>query len=83
MTRKPATLSNAMAQKAARAAQPARPEQPATDVRILTLRLPVPTHEQLRLMAFEQRRSQHQCLMEALNDWFEKNGKPPIAPHAA
>ena len=48
--------------------------------RTLTLRLPAVPHDQLREMAFVSRRSQHELIMEALNDLFVKYGKPPTAP---
>jgi predicted HicB family RNase H-like nuclease len=49
------------------------------ETRTLTLRLPPIVHDQLREMAFTARKSQHSLLMEALNDFFQKHGKPPIA----
>jgi hypothetical protein len=81
MTRKPTGLAAAMAKKQTPAPAAAPPEEGT--FRTLTLRLPVPVHEQLRELAFTDRRSQHSLLMEGLNLLFERRGKPPIAPHAA
>jgi hypothetical protein len=78
MTRKPTSLSDVMAKKSA-ALQPAVPTEPGEGTRTLTLRLPPIVHDQLREMAFVARKSQHSLLMEALNDLFQKHGKPPIA----
>jgi hypothetical protein len=77
MTRKPTKLSDVMAKKAAAATPPPEPESDA--LRTLTLRLRPIVHDQLREMAFVARKSQHSLLMEALNDLFQKHGKPPIA----
>ncbi len=77
MTKKPTSLSAAMTKK------PTAPEPAAADTgdatRTLTLRLKPIVHDQLREMAFTSRVSQHSLLMEALNDLFQKHGKPPIA----
>ncbi len=45
----------------------------------LTLRLNPPAWRQLRQLAFDDERSAHDLLIEALNDYFEKRGKPRIA----
>lgn len=83
MTRKPTGLSAAMARKAAQSAPPPAATEPKGDtIRTLTLRLSEIAHNQLRELAFAERRSQHSLLMEALNDLFTKRGKPPIAPGA-
>jgi hypothetical protein len=70
-----------MAKKSAAPAAPAAPAASAGggETRTLTLRLPPIVHDQLREMAFTGRKSQHSLLMEALNDLFQKHGKPPIA----
>lgn len=77
MTKKPVSLSSAMAKKAVSEASP----EPSPDgqIKILTIRLPLIVHEQLREMAFTERRSQQALVMEALNLLFEQHGKPPIA----
>jgi hypothetical protein len=82
MTRKPTSLDAALAKKAvvATAASPLPPASAGSgEIRTLTLRLPPVVHDQLREMAFTSRRSQHALLLEALNDLFQKHGKPPIA----
>ncbi len=82
MTKKPTSLSAAMAKKAAPVPSPP-PAQADGETKTLTLRLPPVVHDQLREMAFTGRRSQHSLLLEALNLLFERHGKPPIAPHAS
>jgi hypothetical protein len=77
MTRKPTSLSAVMAKKPT-AIEPASAAD-GDAVRTLTLRLPPVVHDQLREMAFHSRKSQHALLLEALNDLFQKHGKPPIA----
>ena len=78
MTKKPISLTDVMAKKASVAVEPATPA--GTVTKTLTLRLPQVVHDQLREISFTTRRSQHDLLMEALNDLFSKFGKPPIAP---
>jgi hypothetical protein len=79
MTRKPTSLSAVMAKKSAAATAEPAPSDGGGAIRTLTLRLKPIVHDQLREMAFTARRSQHDLLMEALNDLFQKHGKPPIA----
>jgi hypothetical protein len=81
MTKKPTGLAAAVSRKVTAAPEPVQPANGAT--RTLTLRLPPVVHDQLRELAFTSRRSQHSLLMEGLNLLFERNGKPPIAPHAS
>lgn len=45
----------------------------------LSLRLNEAAHEQLRRMAFEDRRSIHGLVIEGINELFRKHGKPTIA----
>lgn len=45
----------------------------------LTLRLNPAAWRQLRQLAFDDERSAHDLLIEALNDYFEKRGKSRIA----
>jgi len=80
MTKKPTSLSDVMARKAATAATPSLASQSDGEIKTLTLRLPIAVHDQLREMAFTGRVSQHSLLMEAMNLLFERHGKPPIAP---
>ena len=79
MTKKPISLADALAKKPTDAPEPAEAAGKGA-IRTLTLRLPEVVHDQLREMAYSSRRSQHDLLMEALNDFFAKSGKPPIAP---
>ncbi len=44
----------------------------------LTLRLPPEVHDQLRELAFQSRRSQHDLLLEGISLLFERHGRPPI-----
>lgn len=83
MTKKPTSLSDVMVKKAASAAEPTQAPAGDSEIKTLTLRLPVVVHDQLREMAFSARQSQHSLLMEALNLLFERHGKPPIAPIAS
>ena len=43
-----------------------------------TAYLPVPVHEQLRRLAFEERSKMHHYIMEGLDLVFEKRGLPSI-----
>ena len=80
MTKKPTSLSAAMAKKPVPAAPEPHPSSGSNGgTKTLTLRLPEPVHDQVREMAFAARRSQHSLLLEALNLLFERHGKPPIA----
>jgi hypothetical protein len=45
----------------------------------LTLRLNRAAWRQLRQLALDDERSAHDLLIDALNDYFEKHKKPPIA----
>jgi hypothetical protein len=77
MTKKPTSLSAAMAKKPT--AAPDHPEPKDGETRTITMRLKPVVHDQLREMAFTSRKSQHSLLLEALNLLFERHGKPPIA----
>lgn len=44
-----------------------------------TLRLTPDAWRQLKVMAAEQDRRAHDLLLEAVNDLFQKHGRPPIA----
>lgn len=44
-----------------------------------TIRLSLPAWQQLKLLAIAEGRTQHALIIEALNDFFQKHGKPPIA----
>ncbi len=58
---------------------PGQPEKAKTP-RIIkqTLYLPEAVHEQLRIMAFQERRKQHDLLMEGLDRVFKANGLKSI-----
>jgi antitoxin-like ribbon-helix-helix protein len=45
----------------------------------LTLRLNPTAWRQLRQLAFDDELPAHDLLIEALNDYFKKRGKPPVA----
>jgi hypothetical protein len=45
----------------------------------MTLRLRPDAWTQLKIAAAERGVPSHDLLLEALNDWFTKQGKPPIA----
>ncbi len=44
-----------------------------------TLRLSVEAWRQLKQTALDEGVTAHTLLIEAVNDWFRKRGKPPIA----
>jgi hypothetical protein len=44
-----------------------------------TLRLSVEAWRQMKLLSFDKAVTTHDLLIEAVNDLFKKNGKPPIA----
>lgn len=77
MSRAPSKLSSLAHQKPIEATAPA----PASvdEVRGQTLRLNLPAWTQLKLISFNEGKSAHALLIEAVNDLFEKRGKPPIA----
>jgi hypothetical protein len=45
----------------------------------VTLRLRPDAWRQLKIAAVERDAPAHDLLVEAVNDWFTKHGKPPIA----
>ena len=45
----------------------------------MTLRLNKDAWRQLRLLAFDDGRTAHALLIDAMNDYFQKRGKPPLA----
>lgn len=80
MTKRPTSLSDVMARKTAPPVPAVERSEERGVIKTLTIRLPEFVHDQLREMSFTSKRSQHDLLMEALNDLFAKNGKPPTAP---
>ena len=56
----------------------ARPSAARRPVRQQTVYLPVPVHEQLRRLAFEERVKMHTLLMEGLDRVFRDRGLPGL-----
>ena len=69
----PATAA-ALAPPASAAIPPSRQGRKA-----MTLYLDPAAHKQLKLLAIDLDRPAHGILLEALDDYFRKCGKPPIA----
>jgi hypothetical protein len=59
--------------------QTSTPDPSAERRKGLTLRLNRAAWRQLRQLALDDERSAHDLLIEALNDFFKKRGKPPAA----
>ena len=78
---KRASLSNFAETKPGAAPTPAAAASPAEDAprRGMTLRLREDAWRQLKVAALDRGETAHDLLLEALNDWFTKQGKPPIA----
>ena len=74
------SLSTFVAEKpgAVRSAAPETPPEKEKP-RGQTLRLNPRAWAQLKLLAVESATSSHDLLIEAVNDLFQKRGKPPIA----
>ncbi len=49
------------------------------DDKAMTLRLNLDAWRALRYLAFDDGRTAHALLIDALNDYFKKRGKPPLA----
>jgi hypothetical protein len=47
--------------------------------RIISMRLRHDAWKQVKIAAVERGTTAHDLMVEALNDWFTKHGKPPIA----
>lgn len=75
------SLSTFVAEKPQRAEKPVPAEASATekDRRGQTLRLNQQAWLQLKVLAAESGIPSHALLIEAINDLFQKHGKPPIA----
>ena len=54
-----------------------RPDREGTTP--LPVWVPVAARKQLRILAAELDTTMQACMLEALNDFFTKHGKPPIA----
>jgi hypothetical protein len=52
---------------------------PVPERRGQTLRLSIEAWRQLKIMAVEEGKPAHDLLVSAVNDFFVKHGKPPIA----
>lgn len=70
-----AKLSDYVAEKGA---EPAN-KPPDAKTKGQTLRLSPEAWHQLKLLALDKRSTSHALLIEAVNDLFRKNSKPPIA----
>ena len=83
MTTKRAKLTDFAAQKPAPAveAPAAAPDTsgPKAPLKGMTLRLNEPAWKQLKGLAIDEGRPAHDILIDAVNDYFRKSGKPPIA----
>ena len=75
---KRASLSNFAATKPTAPTTSSR-EDVSEGRRGMTLRLRPEAWKQLKLAAMDRGTPAHDLLLEALNDWFTKHGKPPIA----
>jgi hypothetical protein len=74
------SLSTFAAEKPGAAPAAVAPEKPEKEkLRGQTLRLNQRAWAQLKLLALESATPSHDLLIEALNDLFQKRGKPPIA----
>jgi hypothetical protein len=72
------TLSSFAAVKPSAASPGAGPAE-KEEQRGQTLRLNMRAWRQLKALALEAGRPSHDLLIEAVNDLFQKRGKPPIA----
>lgn len=75
---KPVSLQNAIEKKPTPQAAPTSPPEPDTTKHVM-IRLNSKAHDVLRDLAYADRCPQSVLLIEALNDFFTKRGKPPIA----
>ena len=60
------------------APSPAPPVGKRPGVKQQTVYLPLPVHDQLRRLAFEERVSMHDLLIEGLDRVFRDRGLPPV-----
>jgi hypothetical protein len=61
------------------AAGDAAASEPEAKQRIMAMRLRQDAWKQVKIAAVERGTTAHDLMIEALNDWFTKHGKPPIA----
>lgn len=62
----------------AEGAQATQPKSKRPTVKQQTVYLPLPVYEQLRTLAFEERRKMHDYLLEGLDRVFTDRGLPPV-----
>jgi len=80
MTRKRTSLSDILndpADNKARSAPTPKPTSKRPEVKQQTVYLPLAVYEQLRSLAFEERRKMHDYLLEGLDRVFTDRGLPP------
>tara|TARA_B100000965_G_scaffold215949_2_gene180615 strand:- start:21187 stop:21447 length:261 start_codon:yes stop_codon:yes gene_type:complete len=58
--------------------QATQPKSKRPKVKQQTVYLPLPVYEQLRTLAFEERRKMHDYLLEGLDRVFTDRGLPPV-----
>ena len=58
--------------------QATQPKSKRPKVKQQTVYLPLPVYEQLRTLAFEERRKMHGYLLEGLDRVFTDRGLPPV-----
>ena len=65
-----------------------KPDDPAREAvapeleakqQVISMRLRQDAWKQVKIAAVERGTTAHSLMIEALNDWFTKHGKPPIA----
>jgi hypothetical protein len=61
------------------AAQDSAAPHPEEKRRHVTMQLRQDAWKQVKIAAVERGTTAHALMIEALNDWFTKHGKPPIA----
>jgi hypothetical protein len=76
---KPASPSELTATEPDDPAGAAAASEPKPKQRIMAVRLRQDAWKQVKIAAVERGTTAHDPMIEALNDWFTKHGKPPIA----
>jgi hypothetical protein len=75
-----AAVKNAAPKTAAKTSKTPLAERPDREGKTpLPFWVPVSARKQLRILAAELDTTMQACMIEALNDFFNKHGKPPIA----
>jgi hypothetical protein len=59
--------------------KPVSPPEPEAKERTVAMRVRQDAWKQVKIAAVERGTTAHDLMTEALNDWFTKHGKPPIA----